>query len=77
MIYNKTLFKLLDVTGGNPEMFVKVNDDWMRIIPDDQFSPEEIEELRDIEEWFQESGNPPSIANFLPDDVRPAGVKKL
>ena len=77
MIYNETLFKLIELTCGKPESFVMVNHEWKRIIPEDKFSPEEIEELRDLEKWEQENGNPPNIANFLPDDIRPPHVKKL
>lgn len=77
MVYNEALFKLIELTNGKPELFVKIDNEWKRIIPESEFSSEEIEELRDLEKWRQENGNPPMIANFLPDDIRPAHVKKL
>ena len=77
MIHSKALMKLLKMTGGVPERHITVNDDSLHIIPDGQFSPEEIEELRSVEEWRQELGYRPTIANFLPDGIRPEGVKKM
>lgn len=77
LINNATLNKLLDLTIGNPDYHISVNNEIMRIIPDEYFSKDEIEELRDIDNFQQEMGYPPSIVNFLPDDVRPEGIKKL
>ena len=51
MIHSKALMKLLKMTGGVPERHITVNEDSLHIIPDGQLSPEEIEELRSVEEW--------------------------
>ena len=77
MINNDTFFKLLSATAGKPDSYVIVEDNILHLIPENKFSPEEIEELRDLEKWRIENGNPPTIANFLPDDIRPPHVKKL
>lgn len=41
------------------------------------FIPIEIEALREEDVGRQQLGYDPFIANFLPDDTRPEGVKKL
>lgn len=56
---------------------IKVNNQELTIIPEGIFSDEEIEQLKEIENWRISLGYLPGIANFLPDDVRPEGVKKL
>ena len=77
MIYSKALSKLLRITLGKPERHITVNDECLHIIYEGEFSKEDIDELRNIDIWFQKNGNPPLIANFLPDDVRPKGIKKM
>ena len=77
MIYNETRFKLIASTSRNPERRIRINNDFYHVIDENEFSPDEIEELRDLEKWRIENGNPPTIANFLPDDIRPPHVKKL
>lgn len=77
LISNATLNKLLDLTIGNPDYYININNEIMRIIPDRYFSEDEIEELRGIDNFQQEMGYPPLIANFLPDDTRPEGIKKM
>ena len=47
------------------------------VIPEDKFTNEEIKELRELDESSFKTGNDHFIANFLPDDIRPAHVKKL
>ena len=56
---------------------VKVGDSSPWIIPDGIFTPEEIEKLRGINKLSIECSGLPIFANFLPDGVRPEGVKKL
>lgn len=77
MIQSEALFKLLKANGGKPERHIIVDGEWMHIIPEGEFTEEEIKELRSIDEWDLKLGYPHFIANFLPDDVRPEGVKKL
>ena len=74
---NMTEFKLLHATAGKPDRRLFINGNIYHVIDENEFSPDEIEELRDLEKWEQENGNPPFIANFLPDDIRPPHVKKL
>lgn len=70
---SKALYKLLTI---NHE-FVRFDGGSIHVIPEGRFTPEEIEELRDIQEYDLKCGNDYFIANFLPDDLRPAHVKKL
>ena len=56
---------------------VTVNGEHMWVISDGEFTPEEIEELREYDSMSRICNRLPLIANFLPDDVRPEGVKKL
>ncbi|MBR4750251.1 MAG: hypothetical protein IK077_00670 [Thermoguttaceae bacterium] len=49
----------------------------MRIIRKELFTDEEIEELREFENYRKSLGREPSIMNFLPDDIRPKGIPKL
>lgn len=72
MTNNPTLFKLLRST--NPIIAKKMV---VFIIPEGQFTPEEIEILPKEDFDRQWLGEGPFIANFLPDDIRPKGVKKL
>lgn len=73
MYYNEALVKLLRMKTD----WVRVNGILLRFLPDGAFTPQEIEDLRDVEKWSLENDEPPSIANFLPDDVRPAWIKKM
>ncbi len=47
------------------------------VIPDNSFTKQEVDELRRLDNLFFEMGWDRFIANFLPDDIRPAHVKKL
>lgn len=47
------------------------------VIPEGKFTKEEINELRALDNHFFKMGNGRFIANFLPDDIRPAHVKKM
>lgn len=70
---NKTVQKMLHI----PHKTIVVDGRMYLIIPDEQFTPKEIEELREddaVEVRFYKNH---VYANFLPDDVRPANVKKL
>ena len=49
----------------------------VRIIPEGVFSPEEIEELRQVHEERWKNGHGAVIANFLPDKVRPKDVPQM
>ena len=73
MFGNEALFKLLEMETGT----VMVNGDLLRIIPDGLFSDKEIEDLRECQAWKVKMGDDYTIANFLPDDLRPPHVKKL
>ena len=73
MVYNEAYGKLL---GMDVER-VKVRDEWLFVIPDNVFSSEEIEDIRKADDFFIRYNDHPVIANFLPDDLRPAHVKKL
>ena len=68
-----TVMKWLD-SSRKP---IKVGDEYLWTIPDEEFSLEEIEVLREHDALEQSLGYGPLIANFLPDGVRPEGVKKL
>ena len=54
------------------------NHDFVIVIPDDaRFTPEELESLRrDDAAWVESTGDH-IIANFMPDDIRPADVPKM
>ena len=73
LVNSKALFKLLE----SDHEWVECNGEHIHVIPEGLFTQEEIEELRDIENLRQKYGYPMTIANFLPDDIRPAHVKKL
>ena len=72
MTNNPALFKLLRT---HPER-IMVNDHWLIIVPDGLLEKDEVEMLRKEADWCASQGEP-FIANFLPDDIRPEGVKKL
>ncbi|MBQ9370895.1 MAG: hypothetical protein IJU03_01765 [Thermoguttaceae bacterium] len=72
MTNNPALFKLL---RAHPYR-IKVNGIWLMIIPDDLLNQDEVEMLRKEDNWRKEHDDP-IIANFLPDDVRPKGIKKM
>ncbi len=71
--HSKAVFKLLDM---NPDS-VKIDGSRYHIIPVERFSKEEIEELREHDAAELYFWGEHVYANFLPDDVRPANVKKL
>ena len=48
-----------------------------KVIPPGMFTEEEIEELRKIDAHDYEHGYGHTIANFLPDHLRPADVEKM
>ena len=56
---------------------ILVGDVYVFPIPEGKFSKKEIEILRSEDEFGKELGYDPSIANFLPDDIRPKGIPKL
>lgn len=74
MITDPAYLKLVAI---HPKKRIEVNNEELIVIPEGVFSDEEIERLKEIENWKISGGDPPDIANFLPDDVRPEGVKKL
>ena len=59
------------------ENTVKVDGHLLHVLPSGFFTTKEIERLRKLEEWSIELGNGPSIANFLPDSIRPKNVPKM
>ena len=67
----------LDKLYSTPHEIIEVGDDFCHVIPDEIFTPEEIEFLRQHYEDKLEDDNERIYANFLPDDIRPPGVKKL
>ncbi len=74
MISNsKAVNKLLAIRHES----VKVKGRWYHIIPEEKFTAEEIEELRQDDAAEVRFYGDHVYANFLPDDVRPANVKKL
>lgn len=66
-------YKMFDT----PHKKVKVNGEWLHIIPDDNFTAAEIEELREGDKHYLIDNGRHLYANFLPDDIRPPEVKKL
>lgn len=73
MFGNEALYKLLEMETET----VSINGDLLRIVPDGAFSDKEIEDLRAYQARKVKMGDGYTIANFLPDDLRPAHVKKL
>lgn len=47
------------------------------VIPPGMYTEDEIESLRFADEESYDSGNGHIIANFLPDNLRPADVEKM
>ena len=47
------------------------------VIPHGMFTDEEIEELRAYDSYEYGIGNGHTIANFLPDHLRPSDVEKI
>lgn len=72
MTSDPVIIKLLDnvdpIAIGRKALF---------IIPEGLFTSDEIETLRKEDKERQRLGFPPWIANFLPDGVRPKGIKKM
>lgn len=57
---------------------VPSGDESAMVIPDDaHFTSEEIEELRHDDEMYMETTGNHIIANFMPDETRPAWVPRL
>ena len=71
---NPTFTKLLMAFPRRIELV----DDFAIVIPEDmRFTPEELESLRrDDAAWVESTGNH-IIANFMPDEIRPADVPKM
>ena len=74
MTTDPIVFKWLASKKKQP---VRIDDSFFWTIPDEEFTPEEIEDLREYDASCFAVEGCHSIANFLPDDVRPAWVKKL
>ena len=72
MTNSEAVFKLLRISN-----FVEVNGNFYHIIPEEKFTSEEIEELREHDAAEVRFNGDHVFANFLPDDVRPSNVKKL
>ena len=70
---NPAVFKLISL--GREWYMYKGIETW--IIPDDLFTPEEIESLREEDKFHRSLEGEPYIANFLPDGERPDWIKKL
>ena len=74
MISNsKAVHKLLSLYPDS----IEVNERLYHIIPEEEFTAEEIEELRKHDATEVRFYGKHVYANFLPDDVRPSDVKKL
>ena len=67
-----TFFKLLETS--RPISVGKFN---VFPIPENVFTKQEIEILREEDKLRRELYDRPLIANFLPDDIRPKGIPKL
>ena len=67
------LMKLL----GTKHEIIEINDVFYHVIPDCSFTEQEVNELRRLDDLSFETDRERFIANFLPDDIRPAHVKKL
>ena len=72
MTSSEAVFKLLRISER-----VVVNGRLYHIIPEEKFTPEEIEELREHDAAEVHFYGTHVYANFLPDDLRPSNVKKL
>ena len=74
MISNsKAVNKLYDI----PHKTVEVGKRLYHVIPENEFTAEDIEELREHDAAEVRFYGDHIYANFLPDDVRPSNVKKL
>ena len=60
-----------EISGGYPNCYSAM------VIPPGMFTEEEIEELRRDDAHDYEFGYGHTIANFLPDHLRPADVEKM
>ena len=72
MTNSEAVFKVLRIAEQ-----VVVNGTLYHIIPENEFTAEEIEELREDDAAEVRFYKRHVYANFLPDDVRPSNVKKL
>lgn len=69
---SKAVLKLLEISET-----IVVGGKLYQVIPENEFTAEEIEELRYHDAAEVRFYGDHVYANFLPDDVRPANVKKL
>ncbi len=60
-----------------PMKWIEIDGMFLRVLPEGVFTKEEIEKLKDDEKCNIECGNPPDIANFLPDSIRPSNIPKM
>ncbi len=76
MIFSPAMDKW-DALAPELKKWVDLGDSSPWVIPDGIFTSEEINELRGFHKLSLECNGVPTFANFLPDGVRPEGVKKL
>ena len=60
-----------------PMKWIEMDGIFLRVLPEGVFTKEEIEKLKGYEKRNIENGNPPDIANFLPDSIRPSNIPKM
>jgi hypothetical protein len=77
MTGNPALFKLIDAWIDGKTDRVEMKEFEPYIIPDGLLTQDEIESLREEHNFELSLQGTYLIANFLPDDLRPANVKKL
>lgn len=77
MTGNPALFKLIHGNIDGVVERVEMDEQDPYIIPDGFLTQDEIESLREEHNFELSLQGTYLIANFLPDDLRPANVKKL
>lgn len=77
MTDNPALFKLLHGSIDGVVERIEMDEQAPFVIPDGFLTQEEIESLREEHNFELSLQGTYLIANFLPDDLRPAHVKKL
>ena len=77
MTDNPALFKLLHGSIDGVVERIEMDEQDPFVIPDGFLTQEEIESLREEHNFELSLQGTYLIANFLPDDLRPAHVKKL
>ena len=77
MTGNPALFKLIHGNIDGVVERVEMDEQDPYIIPDGFLTQDEIESLREEHNFELSLQGTYLIANFLPDDLRPAHVKKL